>query len=363
MGSNEDIYRELQEYLDTKTLGFPATKSGSDIRLLKQIFTPELALATMTLTHNFESISEIHERAKDQGMSRDELESRLYEAAGSGLIGHKVVGGEKYFKNIPYLIGFAEGQMHNSTPGYREVASEYTSDGAFMGAFLRTKIPQMRTIPINESLTPEHHVSTYDEMMRMVKQMDGPIAVFECVCRKASAESGNPCEKTSRKDTCMAFNDTANGMIDLNKGRSITKKEALDILGKNEDDGMVFQPSNTQELEYVCSCCGCCCGILALQKALPKPVDIWASNYYAQVDPDLCTGCETCLDSCQVNAMLFDDDEGISKVDLDRCIGCGNCIPTCQDDAILLIKKETEVAPPKTSTELYDEIMAGKNPA
>lgn len=39
----DNIYRKLQHQLDTLPIGFPATNSGVEIRLLKFLFTPEEA--------------------------------------------------------------------------------------------------------------------------------------------------------------------------------------------------------------------------------------------------------------------------------------------------------------------------------
>jgi hypothetical protein len=37
---DEKIYRELQRHLNRQAVGFPATRSGADIKLLKHIFSP-----------------------------------------------------------------------------------------------------------------------------------------------------------------------------------------------------------------------------------------------------------------------------------------------------------------------------------
>jgi len=360
MESKEGIYRDLQKYLDEKTLGFPAAESGSDIRLLKVLFSPKQAKATMCLTHKFESIDQIYERANKDEMSIGELEANLYEAAKRGLVGYKKKDGKKYFKNRPYVVGFFEGQVDNLTPEFRSAHNAYLADGVLMPPFLGTKVPQMRTIPVQQSVTPEHLVSNYDEIKDIIEKSTGPIAILECICRKESEIDGNPCQKTSRKETCMAFGAWAASDVEFGRGRQITKEEALEILRKNEEDGLVFQPNNAQKPDFICSCCGCCCGILGIQKLLPRPLDFWASNYYAEVDPEICSGCETCVDACQVMAMKFNDDEAISYVDLDRCIGCGHCVSACPDEAIQLIKKEAEVVPPKTVDDLFEVIMTNK---
>jgi Pyruvate/2-oxoacid:ferredoxin oxidoreductase delta subunit len=143
-------------------------------------------------------------------------------------------------------------------------------------------------------------------------------------------------------------------------GREIKLDEALSILEKNQKQGLVLQPSNTEKAEFICSCCGCCCGMLGMHKTLPKPVDFWASNFYAVVDTDACDGCGNCEKRCQVGAASVSEKKQQSSVDLNRCIGCGVCIPTCPKKAMSLQKKPTEVKPPQTREDLYDIIMAHK---
>ncbi|MFW9874576.1 MAG: hypothetical protein ACFFG0_15835 [Candidatus Thorarchaeota archaeon] len=55
MNECDDVYHNLQIHLDIKTVGFPATKSGSDILLPKQLFRPDQAKMTMMLAYKYES--------------------------------------------------------------------------------------------------------------------------------------------------------------------------------------------------------------------------------------------------------------------------------------------------------------------
>ena len=43
MENGDHVYRKLQRHLNSQAVGFPATKSGSEIRILKHIFTPQEA--------------------------------------------------------------------------------------------------------------------------------------------------------------------------------------------------------------------------------------------------------------------------------------------------------------------------------
>jgi Pyruvate/2-oxoacid:ferredoxin oxidoreductase delta subunit len=253
----------------------------------------------------------------------------------------------------------AEAVAHDPTPEFAAAAMEYSADGSFWGTFLNSKISQMRVVPIEESVTPELHIASYDDIKNVIEEMDGPIAVIECVCRKAAALGGEPCRQTSRKETCMAFGDGARSLLEAGGGRELTKAEALDVVRKNEEEGLVLQPSNAQGPEFMCSCCGCCCGILKLHKAIPDPVSHWATNFYAAIDAELCSECGLCVESCQTDALTLDDDAEIPEVDLRRCLGCGNCVPSCPEDAIELRRKETQVIPPATGEEMAEVLMSG----
>jgi len=151
-------------------------------------------------------------------------------------------------------------------------------------------------------------------------------------------------------------------MAEFNKGKTISKQEAIEILRANGKDGLIFQPSNTQYAEYICSCCGCCCGHLSWHKSeyIPHAPDREASSYVAEVDPEACSGCQTCVNTCQVEAMVFNEDDMAAVVDLNRCIGCGVCIPVCPVEAIALLEKEPKDVPPKDHAEQQEILTTGK---
>jgi NAD-dependent dihydropyrimidine dehydrogenase PreA subunit len=143
--------------------------------------------------------------------------------------------------------------------------------------------------------------------------------------------------------------------IEQGWGREISKLEALEYLHQNEEDGLIFRPGNTQKMDFVCSCCYCCCGTIANLKSLPNPANFTTSNYYALIDEDLCTGCGLCEDRCQMEAITFKND--IFSVDIERCIGCGNCIIICPSEAINLYRKKKQNIPPLTVEKLHQKLL------
>jgi len=59
---NEDSYLKLAKVLDTLPNGFPATKDGLEIKILKKIFTPEQADLFCDLRLTFETSEQIAQR-------------------------------------------------------------------------------------------------------------------------------------------------------------------------------------------------------------------------------------------------------------------------------------------------------------
>ena len=249
-----------------------------------------------------------------------------------------------------------EWQLGRLTPELLADIDPYLSSRNFGLALLGTKLPQMRTIPVEQSIPIDRLVTTYDNLREIINGSDGPIGINDCICRKRARIKGRSCQKTSRLETCMVFGDFAEQAIKTGVSRHVTRAEALEIARQNEAEGLVLQPSNNQKFEFICACCGCCCGMLGLQKFLPRPVDFWATNFYAVVDRDNCTGCGTCAARCQVNAIRLDEKTGTSRINLDRCIGCGLCVPTCPPGALALTEKEKQTVPPEDAESLYRTI-------
>lgn len=99
--------------------------------------------------------------------------------------------------------------------------------------------------------------------------------------------------------------------------------------------------------------------IKALKKH-PQPAKMVFSNHLAKVDSDECTGCEQCLERCQMNAILMNDN-ALAQVNPDRCIGCGLCVTTCPVEAIKLISKPEaalQLPPANTAEQMF--LMAQK---
>jgi NAD-dependent dihydropyrimidine dehydrogenase PreA subunit len=347
----------LQRHLDKQAIGFPSTFSGADIRFLKRMFTAEEAQLALLLSYKPTPEQAIVGKALAWSPP-DGTKNLLQGMFKKGSIGWREKGGENHWFVMPMVIGMYEAQAGDPTKEFINDAHAYMKTMSFGKSMISVSPPQMRTIPINRSLPVEHNVATYDDIRSLINQSDGPFVALKCICRVSKSMEGHACERTPREETCLSLNNMATALIRRGLGREISRQETLEILEMNQKDGLVLQPSNTRKAEFVCSCCGCCCGILQLHKLLPFPNDFRSTNYLARIASDTCTGCGVCVSRCQVNAIKLSS--GGAVVNPDRCMGCGVCAPTCPSGAIMLNRKETSSEPPENEEELNDQIMSRK---
>jgi electron transport complex protein RnfB len=195
-------------------------------------------------------------------------------------------------------------------------------------------IPQMRTIPIGESIQNHPQALPYEQVKELVKS-NNRFAVTTCICRHTAKMRGKGC--SAPEESCLIFGDWAEYYIRTGRGKSLSPSEVMEKLVKADQANLVLQPSNSKEIEFICCCCGCCCGVLGGLKRQPRPADVAASAYIAQLDPETCEGCWTCLERCQMDALVEDLDHVILKSE--RCIGCGLCVTTCPSGALSLERK------------------------
>ncbi len=59
-------------------------------------------------------------------------------------------------------------------------------------------------------------------------------------------------------------------------------------------------------------------------------VEGWA----AEVDEQICSGCETCVEICPYSAIDMDEESGVAQVNEVLCKGCGACTVACRSGAI-----------------------------
>jgi Fe-S-cluster-containing hydrogenase component 2 len=230
-------------------------------------------------------------------------------------------------------------QMHDATtltPGIsREVldlwkaymGKEWPKYGQKIMDFLPGSL--MRVIPVNESIEPGSRILAYEDVVKIIESAK-TLSVTKCTCRVINGACGKPLEVCVQVDRAAEYN------LERGTGRALSKGEAIEIMKKSEKEGLVHVVDNRQVVGHnICNCCKDCCLNWTLMKKWVAP-----SRFEAVVDPDLCTGCETCLDRCFFDAIAVKND--LAAVDPGKCMGCGVCAVACPTEALRL--KEVRAA-------------------
>ncbi|MFH1090054.1 MAG: 4Fe-4S binding protein, partial [Pseudomonadota bacterium] len=230
-------------------------------------------------------------------------------------------------------------QMHDSTavmldPPSRMLdlwkefmAEEYADFSRKLEAILPG--PLLRVIPVNISVEPQTQILAFDDVRNLIQEARN-LAVAPCSCRVIDGACGKPVE------VCLQFNKAADYALDRGTGRKLSKDEAIDLLRRCEQEGLVHTGDNRRSVDHVvCNCCSdCCLNWPSLRTGLGKFVA--PSRFRAVVDSELCSACETCLDRCHFAAISMEGQEETALVDGNMCMGCGLCLVTCPEEAISL---------------------------
>lgn len=333
----QDIYLQLREQLDQYGVGYPTTKSGVEIKILKKLFSEEEARMFLNLSLMGEPPDSI---AKRLNKDVQEVASLLDHMANKGLLFRLRKKDKVLYAAIPFVIGIYEFQVGSMDKELAELMEQYLDEG--FAEQMAKQTPPLRPIAVKRSVPVAWNVAPYEDAIEMIKSQK-EIAVANCICRLERKLVGEWCGKPL--EVCLSFGPEARYYVDSGMARWITQEEAFNIMDECEKAGLVPQPTSCQNPVAICNCCGDCCGVLRSLKKHPRPAEIVLSNYFAEVDPEACTGCETCLERCQMDAITIDM-EGVASVNRDRCIGCGLCVTTCPGEAITLKPKPKRREPP-----------------
>jgi ferredoxin len=207
-----------------------------------------------------------------------------------------------------------------------ELLEEHFKSGA-----TTRKVPGLRTIPVQSAVDETLQIASYDNAKAVIKKKER-IALADCICNQWQQARGGTCKQP--KEVCFLFDFYGQYYVDQGKARWLTHGQALEKLEECDKAGLVPQFSNSENPEALCNCCPDCCGGLRQLKRLPKPGLVAPSNHFAQINVQLCSGCETCIDRCPMEGISMED--GAARINLEKCIGCGLCVTTCPDGALSL---------------------------
>ena len=190
--------------------------------------------------------------------------------------------------------------------------------------------PHSRVIPVNVAVDPQTTILPLDDVKTLIEGATS-MAVTRCSCRVIDGACG------ADVWNCMQFDKAADYSVERGTGRKITNQEAIEMLQKAEDQGLVHVSSNARSVgKVICNCCEDCCMNWPMSKEGVKKNFVLPSRFKAAVDAELCSSCETCVDRCPFDAIDMEGEGDTATVDAEKCWGCGVCLVTCPVEALSL---------------------------
>jgi electron transport complex protein RnfB len=254
-----------------------------------------------------------------------------------GLVWYEKRDGRRCFRLAPFVVGIYEFQLDIMDHELAHLVEEYMLAGGAAG-IMHPEPAIHRVVPAQSAVQPEW-ILPYDDV-RSILLASETFYVRDCICRVQQQHLGHTCDFPTR--ICLSFSSLdSTGISD-----EITQQEALALLDKAEEVGLVHSVSNVMNgIGYVCNCCGCCCAVLRGITEWGIENSVARAGYYAVIDPDECLGCGTCIERCHVGAIS--DQGGVSVVNREKCIGCGLCVTGCLDHVARLERRpDAEIVPP-----------------
>ena len=191
------------------------------------------------------------------GLPEEETDTRLKQMSRKGLIfSIEAPDRPHVYMAAQFVIGIWEYHVNDLDPEFVRDMDEYLpvlSRTAF------SRVPQLRTIPVGKSISAGMEVLPYEQAEEIVRKQT-TFLVAPCICRREHQLKGAGCEKLM--EACLVFGWGAEYYARNGLGRFITLEETLEILKMAEEQGLVLQPSNSQDIVNICCCCGDCCQVL-----------------------------------------------------------------------------------------------------
>ena len=373
--SSETVYRKALNIL-FKAGGFPYRFSDTLFNILKYTIKDENLDLVMAFENN---ISQTMEQLKESsGLSEEEILKKVDALAKTGVIFNQPNRhGVMVYRLLPMHRQFEYifmKDLEKTEENYKiahlfhklneEQSDVVQSDYDRFSSSLNSIPPMDRTVPILENLktgeeikiivdeelqVPTEEILPTQQIRELIEKYDD-IAVGNCYCRQHQEFLDNPCKQIELTPSCMTLGKSARHTSNHGFSKLVSKEEALKILKKCEDAGLVHKAYHLhgdigKEEVAVCNCCSCCC--LTARDCLVFPV-VNATNYLASIDEDICTGCGTCVEKCYNKAIELNDDDKAERIE-EFCAGCGVCAYHCPENAISLIEgpRIVRMLPPK----------------
>jgi electron transport complex protein RnfB len=326
-----DVYNEIAE-----KLGAPASQRL--VSIFEAMFTPdegEILLQLFAPATCQEVASRLKVDEKSLAIKLDNLVDRGFLTRGktqyafhtSLLAFHHDVVGDPAVEPVPDKVKELWADFFYNE-WWESFLNSYITRQQATGRPVHRVWPAIGALELSPNIRPEQILP--EEDFRVTIQNAKRRIMAPCGCRKLWGNCDHPIE------TCFACFDNPRGEYYLGKPgrvlREVSLEEALDIVKKNEEAGLVHIG--------VCYCCPDACEILYTLNRANRFDLLGSSRYQATVDEELCTGCQECVERCYFNAIEMQKPANSKKLKAsiinEACKGCGVCVVGCKQRALTL---------------------------
>ncbi len=244
---SEDVYKQMLEVMKKRGGNYAGADIPEFYAMAKEMFTPEQAEVNNAMPRGPVTADKM---AEIMSKTSEEVEPILESMANQGLCQAVKMGDDQFYQSARFMPGILEFQFMPGTTTDRDKklaklihAYEIAYDAITPEA--ETTFPAIRVITIDSTVDAENTVQTHDQVRSYIEENE-LISVTECFCRHAALLRDEDTHGMPN-DVCMQFGMAAQFAEQRLGGRLLNKDEAMDVIKRSEEAGLIHMASNMSE--------------------------------------------------------------------------------------------------------------------